>query len=182
MERRKRYRTEAELVRGLKARENEACELFDKEYMPGLDRAIRQAMGPGRPNSDELDQLAQLLRLELLLDSRVLDDFDPGRGSLAAFLAGVTQRRVRQHFRKRRRARLQLVPLSADIAQPDAWNGLDDLRLKESAQALSMRDQELLWSILGSGKQPQKPRALSARDRQRWHRILVKIRKDLKPA
>ena len=132
MERRKRYRTEADLVRGLKARENEACELFDKEYMPALDRTIRRAMGPGRPNSDELDQLAQLLRLELLLNSRVLDHFDPGRGSLAGFLAGVAQRRVRQHFRKRRRTSQQLVPLSGDIAQPEAWNGFYDLRLKES--------------------------------------------------
>ena len=34
---------------------------------------MRRAMGPGRPNSDELDQLAQLLRLELLLNSRVLE-------------------------------------------------------------------------------------------------------------
>ena len=172
-----KHASECDLVKSLWAGDAQAWEVFMKQYDAGMVEVIRRAMGRAGVNAEEVDRLAQMLRVKLLRHGRVLLKFDPQRGPFAAFLAGIARHWVRYQFRKPGRRKLKQLPLRVDVAQPPVWDGTDEAGLKECVAILSPNDQEWLWSRFDSGATPSGP--LSARDRQRWHRILVRLKNHL---
>jgi|GEM_PF-6345580 len=171
------YATELELVRAFALREQNAWDMFGKEYDAGMVDAVRRALGCCGTREEEVDRIAQLLRWRLLRRPQMLSRFDPQRGTLAAFLAGIARRWVRYQLRKPQRRKVRQRALRADVVQPPVWDGLDNIQLKECAAILSPRDRVFFWFMLDP--QSNENCRLTPCERQRWHRMRVQIRSHL---
>ena len=90
-------RTTTRLLDGLAGQDRSCWEDFDRRYRPVIAAVCVRL---GVPNSDAAD-IAQETLLAFLKDLRG-GKYDRGRGRLRAWLAGITRRRIADHFRVRR--------------------------------------------------------------------------------
>jgi DNA-directed RNA polymerase specialized sigma24 family protein len=93
-----------------------------QDYGPGLRRVIAGMLGRHASNGDLVEEILGRVWYKLVAArGMALKRFDPGRGSLAAYLAALVRREVQLHFRELRRRRATTTPLGPDeVVDPRA--------------------------------------------------------------
>src|SRR5438105_3215647 len=77
-------------------------ELFER-YDGTLVRAILRSLGARADDLELVDRLIQDVHVRLLVNEQILTRFDPARGTLQAYLAGVAARTTKRHVQSDRR-------------------------------------------------------------------------------
>jgi len=153
-------------------------ELFER-YDSTLVRAILRNLGARADDLELVDDLIQDVHVRLLVNEEILTRFDPARGTLQAYLAGVAGRTTKRHLQSDRRSSRAKVRLTYDIPDRSAPAGDDLLRIDELLARLPPQPRRYLQAIVFGTEKPsaaKKPVTIQERQwifliRRTWNEL-----------
>ncbi len=94
---RNQYPNDAELVRGLKRREDAAWEAFRRRYRPIILRAVCRILRSAA-DAETVDRLAEDVQEEFFFKPKLLAGLAVRKGMLAQYVTGFAKKNPQQHF------------------------------------------------------------------------------------
>src|SRR5260370_23455284 len=89
-----------ELIARCLDRDDLAWKQFFEKHDPAIERGVRKALGAAGHDQNLVNDLVQEVRILLVNKPKVLLAYDPAKGSLEGYLAGVAILEVRRYCAK----------------------------------------------------------------------------------
>jgi DNA-directed RNA polymerase specialized sigma24 family protein len=139
--------------------------------------SIRHELGADSRDFSLVDELAQEVRLALVKRPNLLQAFDPCKGTIAAYLAGISRREVRHYYYHQRHKRKEIVSFRdpEDLPSTEFVEALENLQWEEVLARLTVRQQEFLLTELGLVPESEFPPFSDKARRKMRYRIEKKL-------